>query len=303
VEEKVFNHVFRNQRADKMKKLVVISGKGGTGKTTICAALANLAFQSTRIIMADCDVDASNLPVLLNPTVEKQQDYIGSAIAVKTKQCSHCGKCADVCRFDAIDSCGNVDPIKCEGCGSCVYVCPENALKIEKHKTGTVFSSQTRFGPLIHADLERGEEASGKLVIKIKELINERADNFEFALIDGSPGTGCPVIASLRGSDAALVVTEPTVSGFHDLKRVLEVCESLSVQPFVCINKANINEDMCLQIEDYCRKHDYNVVGRLPYDEKVLEALKGRQTIIENKNKVLTEKLNQIWSNLKREIK
>ena len=286
-----------------MKKIVVISGKGGTGKTTICAALVNLAGSETRVIMADCDVDASNLPILLKPTIQKQQDYIGSKIAVKTQECSRCGQCANVCRFDAIDFCGEVDSIKCEGCGSCVYICPENVLKIENHKTGTVFSSQTRFGLLIHADLERGEEASGKLVIKIKELLNKRENDFDIAFIDGSPGTGCPVIASLRGSDAALVVTEPTVSGFHDLKRVLEVASRLSVEPFVCINKANINENISKQIEDYCRKHDYKLVGRLPYDEKVLEALKKRQTVIENKNKVLTEKLKQIWSNLKKRVK
>ena len=281
-----------------MKQLVVISGKGGTGKTTLCAALANLASAQQRVIMADCDVDASNLPVLLNPEIRSSQDYIGSARAVKTGECSGCGRCAEVCRFDGINSKGEVNAFKCEGCGSCVYVCPDNVLTLKVHKTGTVFNSETRFGPLIHAELERGEEASGKLVIKIKEHLSEYKDDFDIAFIDGSPGTGCPVIASLRGSDGALVVTEPTVSGFHDLKRVLEVANQLTIKSFVCINKANINEDMSSRIEQYCQQQNHILVGRLPYDKKVLDALKKRQTVIENKNELLTPKLRKIWKNL-----
>ncbi|MGM0381698.1 MAG: 4Fe-4S binding protein [bacterium] len=195
-----------------MKKIVVISGKGGTGKTTISAALAHLAARDREIVMADCDIDASNLPVLLPPEIEDRKDFIGSSRAVKTKECSRCGRCAEVCRFGAINSTGEVNLVKCEGCGSCVYVCPDGALEIEEYKTGTIFTSRTRFGPMIHAELERGEEASGKIVIEVKKMLVDYEKEAEVAIIDGSPGTGCPVIASLRGCDGALVVTVGSVT-------------------------------------------------------------------------------------------
>ncbi|MFP4687362.1 MAG: ATP-binding protein [bacterium] len=281
-----------------MKEIVVISGKGGTGKTTLCAALANIAGFSKKVVLADCDVDASNLPVLLDPEVKKQEDCIASARAVKTAECLECGRCSEVCRFNAISPRGIVDDIKCEGCGSCVYVCPDNVLELQEEITGTIFTSETRLGPLVHAELKRGEEASGKLVIKIKELLKTYSDSYDLAFIDGSPGTGCPVIASLRGADIAFVVTEPTVSGLHDLKRVLEVADSLGVPAHVCVNKADINEQMCQKIKSYCENNGYPFIGRLPYDESVIEALKKRRTIVENNNEVLTEKMQQILNKL-----
>ncbi len=282
-----------------MKEMTVISGKGGTGKTTVTAALCSLAAQEAEIVLADCDVDASNLPLLLDPEIETEREYVGSGVAVKLNQCSECGKCAEVCRFNAISTAGEVDETACEGCGACTYICPESALELQSHSTGTIYTSRTRFGKLVHASLHRGEEASGKLVVKIKQQLTEQGETPEYALIDGSPGTGCPVIASIRGSDMVLIVTEPTLSGMHDLDRVIDLARHFELKMAICINKYDLNEENTAEIEARCERLNIPVVGKLPFDRVVLEAVTAGQTVIEAGESRLSEKIKTLWSNVK----
>ncbi len=262
-----------------MKQLVILSGKGGTGKTSVAAALAHLAYQDMPIVLADADVDAANLELVLSPTKLEEHVFMGGEIAIiDPDACSLCGQCYDVCRFDAVipgDETYRVDPLACEGCASCFYQCPESAIVMEEQQAGLWFRSDTRFGPLFHAHLFAAQENSGKLVTLVKQHGRLLAldEGRELLIVDGPPGIGCPVISASAGADLALLVVEPTVSGIHDLERVLGTVNHFGVPALVCINKADLNPEHSTAIEAYCADQGIQVVGRLPYDTAVTEAM------------------------------
>ncbi|MBU0639225.1 MAG: ATP-binding protein [Planctomycetes bacterium] len=274
-----------------MKELVVISGKGGTGKTSIVASFATLAENA---VLADCDVDAADLHLVLDPTIVKRETFSGGSRArIMPERCTACGKCAEVCRFDAV-SCRDagegkrekvyrIDPIACEGCGVCAWFCPEEAIEFAPAVNGEWFVSDTRAGPMVHAKLGVAEENSGKLVSLVREQARETARTRErdLVLIDGSPGIGCPVIASIVGADLVLVVTEPTLSGRHDLERVSDLTRYFRVETLICINKWDINEQLTLDIEALARRRGLAVAGRVRYDRAITEAQIKRQSVTE----------------------
>ena len=281
-----------------MKQLTIISGKGGTGKTTIAAAFASLAENA---VMADCDVDAADLHLILKPELQKTFDFSGMKIAVKNSDlCTECGECLAHCRFGAIDEDYNVIEQRCEGCAVCEYVCPEDAINMMDRQSGFAYISTTRFGPMAHAVLNTAEEASGKLVSMVRNNAKELAenDNKDLIIIDGPPGIGCPVIAAIAGVDLVLVVTEPTISGAHDLKRILGVAEHFKIQCVVCINKCDINTDQSKTIQKYCQVNDIPVVGLIPYDEAFTKAMIHEQTIIEFSDNGLSDTLRCIWEKI-----
>jgi len=254
-----------------MKQLLIISGKGGTGKTTVLGSFAALAQNK---VLADADVDAPNLHLLLQPKVLREEDYVGIKSPVKDdEKCTKCGLCEQHCRFDAITDL-RINLRRCEGCGVCALVCPVEAISMQDEVTGTVYLSETRYGPMVHARLLAGAEASGKLVTQVRERAKETAARLasDLILIDGSPGIGCPVIASLAGVDAALAVTEPTPSGLHDLRRVLQVAAHFSVPAAVCVNKWDINPELTEEIEQAARGMNATPLGRIPFDEAVADS-------------------------------
>ena len=268
-----------------MKQLVILSGKGGTGKTSVAAALAHLASQDMPIVLADADVDAANLELVLSPTRLEEHVFMGGQIAIiDPDACSLCGRCYDVCRFDAVipgDETYRVDPLACEGCASCFYQCPESAIAMEEQQAGLWFRSDTRFGPLFHAHLFAAQENSGKLVTLVKQHGRLLAldEGRELLIVDGPPGIGCPVISASAGADLALLVVEPTVSGIHDLERVLGTVNHFGVPALVCINKADLNPAHSAAIESYCAEQGIKVAGRLPYDTAVTEAMVNGQPV------------------------
>ncbi len=280
-----------------MKQLTVISGKGGTGKTTITSAFASLVEDA---VLADCDCDAPDLQLILNPDVCDEEDYFGSATAVRTEECSMCGKCREVCRFNAIDEDYRVNEMKCEGCGTCAFVCPDSAIEMRDEKTGTVYESETRFGPMVHAELEIGEEASGKMVNQVRRKAESLAKdkNKDYVMIDGSPGIGCPVIASIKGVDKVLIVSEPTVSGIHDLKRVLEVAKHFGIDASVCVNKSDINPEKTEEIKKFCGESGVPVIGELPYDDVATEAMVEEKTVVEYSESDLAKEIREMWKKL-----
>lgn len=283
-----------------MKQLTVISGKGGTGKTSITAAFASLARGNA--VFADCDVDAADLHLILKPRVKKTMVFHGLKIAsIDKKQCIGCKKCYEHCRFNAIDEEINLVEERCEGCGVCVYVCPVNAVSMVDRNSGFVYVSETRFGPMVHASLNTAEEASGKLVTMVRENAKAVAEerNKDLVIIDGPPGIGCPVISSITGVDLVLVVTEPTLSAIHDLERVLGVTEHFKVPAVVCVNKYDINVENTRRIEDYCRKNNITVVGRLPYDTVVTKAMIHEKTVIEFSEGSFSDKLKRMWEKIR----
>jgi len=256
-----------------MKQLTVISGKGGTGKTSITAAFASL---EKNAVLADCDVDAADLHLILKPKIKKTIGFHGLNIAhIDKGRCIDCKKCYESCKFDAIDEEINLIKESCEGCGVCAYVCPVDAITMKERDSGFAYISETRFGPMAHAVLKTAEEASGKLVAIVRENAKTLAEEKkkDLIIIDGPPGIGCPVIASMTGVDLVLIVTEPTLSAIHDLERVLGVAHHFKIPAVVCINKYDINLDNTRKIEQYCKNNDIKVVGKLPYDNIVTEAM------------------------------
>ena len=264
-----------------MRQLAIISGKGGCGKTTLTAAFSSL---SGNTVLADCDVDASDLPLILKPQILKTEDCLGLELAsIDLKLCTGCGICREICRFGAVLENFTINPYSCEGCAVCTVACPENAVSLMPRVSGQVISSITRFGPMAHAKLGTGEEASGKLVNMVRKRALELADRYscKFILIDGPPGTGCPVMASIAGTDLVLVLSEPTVSGLHDLKRAIELTAHFSIPTVACINRYDINEKKSLEIEAFCREAGIPLLACLPYADITTEAMMEEETVIE----------------------
>ena len=285
-----------------MKQIVIISGKGGTGKTVITGAFAALAKNK---VMVDCDVDAADLHLLLDPVVkERHQFRSGKTAKIDKKLCKKCGKCISVCRFDAIDEDFTIDPISCEGCAFCSFICPEGAIKMEENISGEWFISDTRFGPMVHAKLGIAEENSGKLVSLVRKQAKDLAEkkNCDWVIIDGAPGIGCPVIASLSGIDRAVVITEPTLSGLHDADRVIEVARYFKVETRLVINKYDLNLDMSAEIEKYCEEHNVKLIGKIGFDKTVVKAMVDGKTIVEYKDGKVKNEIIDIWEKLKKEI-
>ncbi|MGD2278941.1 MAG: P-loop NTPase [Candidatus Omnitrophota bacterium] len=295
--------------AGKPKELVVISGKGGTGKTSILASFTALARDA---VISDCDVDAADLHLILNPEIRERGDFSGGVkVEIDPSKCTGCGKCERACQFSAIRKeivdgkpRFSVDPVACEGCGVCYLVCGDDAIKIEDAVNGEWFISETRFGPMSHAKLGVAEENSGRLVTLVRNkaalLAHESKRNKE--LIDGSPGTGCPVIASLTGADYALVVTEPTVSGVHDMRRILEVTKHFGIPSGIVVNKYDLNTDMTGKIEKLSSEYKVEFLGKVPYDKIVTEAQMKKLSVVEFARGPVTESIEQIWKKIAQRI-
>jgi MinD superfamily P-loop ATPase len=288
-----------------MKEIVVISGKGGTGKTSIVASFAALAHNA---VLADCDVDAADLHLIMDPEVKETHDFVGGKRArIIADKCAGCGKCREVCNFDAVSLDGSangvvertytIDPIACEGCGVCVRFCPVDAIEFKHTVNGQWFISDTRFGPMVHAKLGIAEGNSGKLVSLIRKeakgIANEQ--NSSFLIVDGSPGIGCPVIASISGADLVLAVTEPTISARHDLDRVVELTAHFAVPTAICINKFDINTEMAAEIEKTAYQKGLKVLGKIPYDVAVTKAQILAKSIIEYSSNGLKRQVESLW--------
>ncbi len=284
-----------------MKELVVLSGKGGTGKTSIVGSLAVLA---ERKVLADCDVDAADLHLLLNPSVKEQTEFwSGQTAHIDRDRCIECGLCQDLCRFDAIKD-YTVDPISCEGCGLCYQVCPVEAITMKESLSGQWFISETKYGPLVHARLGIAQENSGKLVAQVRQQAKQIAEeqNLEYIISDGPPGIGCPVISSLSGAKLALLVTEPTLSGIHDLERAFGICRHFGIPAVVCINKYDLNEDNSRQIESYCARQGISVTSKIPFDNVVTEALVHGVPVVEYSTDSVSQEIEKLWHDISRTL-
>jgi MinD superfamily P-loop ATPase len=282
-----------------MKELVVLSGKGGTGKTSLVGSFAALVGSK---VLADCDVDAADLHLLLRPNLREEHEFwSGQAAEIDGEKCTGCGLCQELCRFGAIED-FRVDPVSCEGCGFCFRVCPAEAITMKENLAGKWSVSDTAYGPLVHARLGIAQENSGKLVATVRQQARELAEKtgLEYAITDGPPGIGCPVISSLSGASLALLVTEPTLSGMHDLERVLGVCGHFGVRSLVCINKADINEENTRQIEDYCRSREVEIAARLPFDSAFTEAMVKGLPVVEYASGGLTDRIGALWKLIKK---
>ncbi len=294
------------------KELVVISGKGGTGKTSIVASFATLA---QRAVVVDCDVDAADLHLVLQPRIVRREDFTaGSKARIKPGHCTACGKCEELCRFDAIyfDGPGNgkvpktfrVDTIACEGCGVCFDFCAENAIEFEPAVCGQWFVSETRSGPLVHARLNVAAENSGKLVTQLRRTAQQVAaeQQRDFILCDGSPGIGCPVIASLTGASLALFIVEPTASGQHDFLRVVQLTTQLGVPGVMAVNKADLNEEVTRNLEELAGQRGIPVVGRIPYDRAVTQAQIARKTVVEASSGPAAQAIRSLWVETQKQL-
>lgn len=286
-----------------VKELVVISGKGGTGKTTLMAALSAL---SNDKIMCDADVDAADLHLIMNPAIISTHDFQGGRIAVSKKElCTECGYCRELCKWHAIRDDFTIDEIACEGCGVCAYLCPEKAIDFPLKTCGQWFESDTRFGPMIHASLGVAEENSGKLVAQVRKEAKRIAEvkGFDLIITDGPPGVGCPVIASMSGATAILIVSEPTVSGIHDMGRVLELCRHFQIPAMVCINKFDLNETMSSKIEEKAKVMNAPVVGKIPFDSDFTKAMVKGQTLFEyNQASKTSRGIEMLWQHIRERL-
>lgn len=280
-------------------ELVVLSGKGGTGKTTIATSLAELAEDVIRI---DCDVDAPNFYMFYEGhDIDKNHFIGGKKASIDEAICIECGKCETVCRFDAISDC-KINSFSCEGCGACVLVCPQNAINFEDEKIADTFITQLDKGIISRAEMEIGSDGSGKLISYLRKNGRKFSADEKLIISDGSPGIGCSVISSITGSDAVLVVTEPTKSGLEDLMRVVALCEHFGVFTMVCINKFDINEDMSNKIEEFIKKSGLVLVGKIPYDDTVMKSINELKPIIYYEDSKAASAIKEMWENIKNHI-
>ena len=288
-----------------MKEIVVLSGKGGTGKTSITAVFASLMREA---VLVDCDVDAANLHLLFAPQIEERHAFLaGSKARVKSADCNDCGACAGVCRFEAIrmDAVAVVNPLRCEGCGVCVRTCPGQAISLDPQFCGEWYLSHTRNGPMFHARLAPGQENSGKLVSILRQNARTAAteNGAAWILVDGPPGTGCPVISSLTGADYVVMVTEPTLSGFTDLQRAAAVADHFQVPTGIVINKADINHGIASRIEDYAAVTGRDILGRIGYDPAFTRAQRSASSVLDIASAHLCEALESVWRAVERAVR
>ena len=286
-----------------MQELIVISGKGGTGKTSLIAAFASLAESK---VLCDADVDAADLHLIMNPQVLSRTDFkSGHTADINKSKCTECGLCLDLCKFSAISDDFIVNPIDCEGCGVCVYFCPEKVIDFPEDTCGEWFNSDTRFGPMVHARLGIAEENSGKLVTLVRQESKRLADekNLDLILTDGPPGVGCPVIASIGGASAVLIVAEPTLSGIHDMERVVQLANHFKVTAMVCVNKFDLNPDLTRDIENFAKDEGLSCLGRIPFDPVFIKAMVQGQTIFEyNNDSQAGHAVEAIWHTLSKKL-
>ena len=286
-----------------MKELVIISGKGGTGKTSIVAAFASLAEDK---VLCDADVDAADLHLVTGPRVRETHDFQGGSTAIINQdKCTECGLCRDLCRWDAINSDFEVDAFECEECGVCVYFCPEKAIDFPVKTCGQWFRSDTRFGAMIHARLGIAEENSGKLVTLVRQKARTFAEEsgLDLLLTDGPPGVGCPVIASIGGASALLIVTEPTVSGRHDMERVVQLAAHFRVPAMVCINKFDLNLDQTQTIERYAKENGLETLGHIPFDASFTKSMVQGRTVLEyDKDCEGGEAVREVWLSVRNRL-
>ncbi|MFX1562425.1 MAG: P-loop NTPase [Promethearchaeota archaeon] len=282
-----------------MKELAIVSGKGGTGKTSITASLAVLAANH---VVADCDVDAPNLHLLLAPIIEKTEEFADTKMAfIDPELCTKCGACVSACRFDAISEEFDVDSLMCEGCGVCALVCPADAVQMKERLSGYIYTSKTDFCPMAHALLMPGESNSGKLVSLVRQRARElvKAKDKDLVLVDGPPGIACAAIAAITGVTAGLVVAEPTVAAFHDLERILQLFKHFKIPAMVVINKFDLNIKKTEEIESYCTELGIKIVGRIPYDSIMTKAVvEGNPVVVHAPKHELSKTLRSIWTNI-----
>jgi MinD superfamily P-loop ATPase len=280
-----------------MPQISIVSGKGGTGKTTITGAFSYLFKKS---VIADCDVDAADLHLIVDPKILKSEIFEGGQTAkIDKSKCAQCGTCIELCRFDAINDNFEIDPLACEGCGVCVWNCPATAISMEPDNSGEWYVSETTFGPLVHAKLGPGQENSGKLVTLVRNTASKIAEEkgLETVLIDGPPGIGCAAMASLTGVDSALIVAEPTLSGAHDFKRIVELIHQFKIKGFACINKSDLNNDQTESIIRLCQEKGVTFLGGIPFSLGVIKAMVNGKTIMEFKEDKAAMAISQIWQN------
>ncbi|MBN2645757.1 MAG: ATP-binding protein [Desulfuromonadaceae bacterium] len=293
-----------------MKELVIISGKGGTGKTSLTAAFCHLAKQA---VFADCDVDAADLHLILNPDIRRSETFVsGHEARIRPQDCTGCGTCRELCAFEAVAPATapegreifHIDPFACEGCKVCVQFCPQQAIDFSPAECGQWYRSETRFGSMVHARLHIGAENSGKLVSLVREqarlVAQEQAANW--LLVDGPPGIGCPVIASITGATAVLIVTEPTLSGQHDFERVAQLCRHFGIPAFLCVNKWDINPEQSETLSRCATENDVTVLGRIPYDPVFTTAQLQVQAVTEYAANETAKAIRQLWRQLQQQL-
>ncbi|MCK5340750.1 MAG: ATP-binding protein [Desulfobulbaceae bacterium] len=286
-----------------MKEIVVLSGKGGTGKTTIVGSLAMLMPEA---VLADCDVDAADLHLILAPEVKKENEFwSGVKAKIDPSSCTGCGTCVEICHFEAIkmaDETAAMVPFACEGCGVCASFCPEEAITLEDNMCGLWMKSETDYGPMIHARLGIAEENSGKLVSLVKQEARSLAEGSskQWLLVDGPPGIGCPVIASLSGTDFVLLVTEPTSSGLHDLERVHALTEHFKIPAGVWINKFDLNMEMSDRINNFCSGRNLPVLGQIPFDQEVVTSLIAGEPLLKKSSGIAAQAIRKGWQEVEK---
>jgi MinD superfamily P-loop ATPase len=283
-------------------ELAVISGKGGTGKSSITAAFATMG---NRVVLADCDVDAANLHIIMNPEIEESEVYVaGEKAVIDPQTCTGCRLCEEYCRFDAISYADGVcvaDEVSCDGCRLCARICPANAILMVPNDKSRMHSGSFRGGKMVYGRLEPGEENSGKLVAMVRNKARKIAEkeNLDIILIDAPPGIGCAVISSVSGVTDVLMVTEPSLSAKSDLDRTFQLLENFSIKKYVVVNKYDLSPDLTIQIEELCKSYNTEVIGKIPFDREVVESMVNKKSILEwNPSSIVSEEIRKIWNKI-----